>query len=101
MILKALRKSLTVLRDITVFALFIFICAGITGVSFWGGKFKYRCINNENEFYDEDLVCSPNPNSGYQCPSGFNCTEVNTNPAYNTMGFDNIIQAWLTVFQVS
>ncbi|ORX45218.1 hypothetical protein BCR36DRAFT_358694 [Piromyces finnis] len=100
MILKALKKSFSVLRDIAVFAIFIFICSGIVGVSLWGGKFKYRCINSENEFYDEDLVCSINPKSGYQCPYGFQCTKVDHNPAYNTMGFDNILQAWLTVFQI-
>ncbi|OUM68171.1 hypothetical protein PIROE2DRAFT_58244 [Piromyces sp. E2] len=100
MILKALRKSFGVLRDIAVFALFIFICAGIVGVSLWGGKFKYRCKNNEGEYYDVDLVCSTNPRSGYQCPYGFNCTKVDTNPAFNTVGFDNILEAWLTVFQI-
>lgn len=100
MILKALKKSVSVLRDIAVFAIFLFICTGIVGVSLWGGKFRYRCINNENEFYDENLVCSINPSSGYQCPQGFNCTNVNVNPASNTMGFDNILQAWLTIFQV-
>jgi hypothetical protein len=99
-ILKALRKSFSVLRDIAVFAIFLFVCAGIVGVSIWGGKFKYRCINEENEFYDEDLVCSMNPNYGYQCPQNFNCTKVDDNPAYNTVGFDNAIQAWLTVFQI-
>eukprot|EP00833_Pecoramyces_ruminatium_P004731 jgi/Orpsp1_1/1178763/evm.model.c7180000066647.1 len=100
MILKALKKSVSVLRDIAVFAIFLFICTGIVGVSLWGGKFRYRCINNENEFYDENLVCSINPSSGYQCPQGFNCTNVNVNPASNTMGFDNILQAWLTIFQI-
>lgn len=99
--MKALRKSFSVLRDIAVFAIFLFVCAGIVGVSIWGGKFKYRCINEENEFYDEDLVCSMNPNYGYQCPQNFNCTKVDDNPAYNTVGFDNAIQAWLTVFQVN
>jgi len=100
MILKALAKSMSILRDIAVFAIFIFVCAGITGVSFWGGRFRYRCMNNEGELYDEDLVCSINPDSGYQCPNGFNCTNVDSNPANGTMGFDNIIQAWLTIFQI-
>jgi len=100
MILKAIKKSFDVLRDIAVFAIFLFICAGIVGVSLWGGKFKYRCVNSENEFFDENLVCSINPDSGYQCPQGFNCTNVNVNPASDTMGFDNILQAWLTIFQI-
>ncbi len=101
MILLAIRKSFGVLRDITVFAIFLFVCAGIVGVSLWGGKFKYRCINSNNDFYDEDLVCSINPNSGYHCPENYNCVKVDNNPVYNTMGFDNIIQAFFTVFQVS
>jgi len=101
MILNALKKSFGVLRDIAVFAIFLFVCSGIVGVSLWGGKFKYRCISTSNEIYDEDLVCSINPNKGYQCPKGFNCSKVDNNPTYNTVGFDNIIQAWLTIFQVN
>ena len=48
-----------------------------------------------------DNVCSPSPSHGEQCPSNTTtvCINLGHNPAYETVSFDNILMAWLTIFQ--
>ncbi|ORX40353.1 hypothetical protein BCR36DRAFT_375511 [Piromyces finnis] len=50
--------------------------------------------------YDENQICSTSNSRGYQCPSGFTCTKTDYNPYYNTVGFDNIFYAFLSIFQI-
>jgi len=98
-IFKALKKSIPVIRDIILFVIFVFIFTGILGVHLYGGKLKYRCINDYGIMYDEEQICSTS-SSGYQCPKGYNCIKTNDNPYYNTIGFDNVLYSCLTIFQV-
>jgi len=66
----------------------------------YGGKLKYRCINEYGVLYDNEQICSTTTSTGYQCPSGYSCVKTNNNPYYNTVGFDNIFYSCLTIFQV-
>ncbi|ORX82612.1 hypothetical protein BCR32DRAFT_267543 [Anaeromyces robustus] len=98
-IFRALRKSLPVIRDIVIFTVFIFIFSGILGVHMYGGKLKYRCLNDYGMVYDDEQICSTS-SSGFQCPEGYNCMKTDENPFYNTVGFDNILYSILTIFQI-
>jgi len=66
----------------------------------YGGKLKYRCINEYGILYDDEQICSIT-SSGYQCPEGYKCVKTNNNPYYSTVGFDNILYSCLTIFQVN
>jgi len=99
-IFKALKKSLPIIRDIVLFFIFVFIFAGILGVHILGGKLKNRCVNEYGVILDEEQICSDSTARGYQCPEGFSCIKTKNNPSYNTIGFDNIFQSCLTIFQV-
>ncbi|ORY52206.1 hypothetical protein LY90DRAFT_670478 [Neocallimastix californiae] len=98
--IKTLKKSLPIIRDIVLFFIFVFIFAGILGVHILGGKLKNRCVNEYGVILDEEQICSDSTARGYQCPEGFSCIKTKNNPSYNTIGFDNIFQSCLTIFQI-
>ncbi|ORX45219.1 hypothetical protein BCR36DRAFT_333569, partial [Piromyces finnis] len=99
-IFRALKKSIPVIRDIIIFVIFMFIFAGVLGVHMYGGKLKYRCVNEYGIMLDEEQICSTTLSSGYQCPDGYTCLKTKDNPFYNTIGFDNILTSCLTIFQI-
>jgi len=98
-ICSALKKSMNIIKDIGIFALFFFTCTGILAVSFWGGKLSNYCVDKNGNLLNSDRLCSINSKFGYHCPLNYTCTYIeNTNSG--TISFDNIFISWLNIFQV-
>eukprot|EP01012_Entosiphon_sulcatum_P003273 TRINITY_DN10993_c0_g1_i1.p1 TRINITY_DN10993_c0_g1~~TRINITY_DN10993_c0_g1_i1.p1 ORF type:complete len:1541 (+),score=247.19 TRINITY_DN10993_c0_g1_i1:38-4660(+) len=108
LMLTAIASSTPLLRDIAVLAGFLFFAFGVLGVQLFGGKFRYRCVDpllgaGAARFIgDPDQPCAPPETAGpgaFVCASPLVCLDVGFNPNYGTASFDNILSAWLTVFQ--
>eukprot|EP00906_Rhabdomonas_costata_P004449 RCo006568 len=105
---KAISRSLPLLRDFFLLALFFFLFFGILGIELFRGRFGYRCVDPfsgaqlTNFWYgsDPDKVCSSSRSYGFQCPGNATCMDLRLNPESGTMGYDNILLAWLTIFLV-
>ena len=106
-------------NTVSILVVFFFIY-GIAGVQMFSGKLHQRCyaeVSNSTtstsmllarvDKYDvmvyhpieeEGKYCSMDLNQGRQCPNGLTCLQIAENPMYGYVGFDNIWQAWLTLF---
>eukprot|EP00898_Chlorokybus_atmophyticus_P005124 jgi/Chlat1/5612/Chrsp369S09000 len=117
-----LLKSLPMLFDVVLLCGFVYFVFGIAGVETFAGQMRYACgqqsisPNNTTTYVASELADDPDascgrpgiPNyiaseegirgSGRMCPSGLTCF-LNGNPNYGVSGFDNILKAWLTIFQ--
>ena len=119
-IVSTLLTSLPMLLDVLILCMFLLVIFGIVGVQFFANKLEKRCytpvwapgtgwpaLPQSWEIDDEqkDIVCKgpsypsiEKSDSGRTCPSGMWCQYYN-NPNYNITSFDNILYAWLTIFQ--
>ncbi|KAI9140844.1 Ion transport protein-domain-containing protein [Paraphysoderma sedebokerense] len=100
-ILKALHRSLPLMRDIGILSLVFFLSWGIAGTKLYGGKLHQRCVfTNNGTILDETKMCSMNRALGYQCPAETSCLPVAPNPSEGIISFDNLLSSWLTIFQI-
>ncbi|ORX61129.1 hypothetical protein BCR36DRAFT_341431 [Piromyces finnis] len=99
-ICSALSKSMSIIKDIGIFALFFFTCTGIFSVSFWSGKMTTRCVDNAGNIHSEDRLCSTNSKFGHHCPTNYTCKAIDDSMDSGTISFDNIFIAWLNIFQI-
>eukprot|EP00906_Rhabdomonas_costata_P001540 RCo002548 len=101
-----LQRSVVVLRDLFLLAMVFFTFFGIVGVQIWGGQLGHRCVDPTTgvqvvDFWygtDSDKVCSLDRLS-FQCPGNSTCMDLQAPLAAGTVSFDNILLAWLTLFQ--
>eukprot|EP00899_Mesostigma_viride_P019380 jgi/Mesvir1/27443/Mv07229-RA.2 len=120
-----LLRSLPMLIDVLVLCAFAFFIFGIIGVQSFATKLRNRCgveSTSDNITFDyainalnPDEVCSgpmaplvgPDADrswgKGYTCPAiggvQLACFDGHENPNYGITNFDNILYAWLTIFQ--
>ena len=62
------------------------------------GFLKRRCFDESAGFtYQPEIICNGTDN----CPGGFICGKQRTNPFYGVTNFDNLMNSFLMVFQVT
>jgi hypothetical protein len=96
----ALLSSFRHLLDVLALFSFLLLIFGIIGVQTFGGQLTQTCFD-ERLGYESDPVrlCSFDKGVGFQCLDSQYCANTITNPVHGTVGFDNILIGWLTVFQ--
>jgi hypothetical protein len=78
----------------------VFLIFGLVGIILFGNKLHFQCMDDRSGLVlDGEQRCSADPTSGYQCVQGASCIDVYDNPNNNLTSFDNIVYAFLTIFQ--
>ena len=78
--------------------MFFFIMMAIGGSQLFRGQLFKRCVNVETGSIDpeDDMqLCSTSDD----CEEGWICGKTSTNPNFGVTNFDNVMYAFLTVFQ--
>ena len=84
------------LFHVAMLVLFVILIYAIIGLELFSGILHSACYNNmTNEFVPNSQPCG----QGRQCLDGFACQDGWIGPNEGVTGFDNILQAMLTVFQ--
>lgn len=95
--------SLPKLTDVAMFSFFVFLIFGIVGMHLFKGSLRYRCFDDlSGEVIDMQMgVCSNMDVADSQgtCEEGQSCRYVGVNPKFDTVNFDNMAWAWMTIFQ--
>lgn len=87
--------SFKLLMTSTALLFFFFMIFAIAGLQLWMGLLKYRCMDLETgEIGGQELLCGD-----YECTVGQECVRGLDNPEYGMVNFDNILNAFLVVFQ--
>ena len=100
-----LLDSLPHLLDVSLLSGFIMVVFGVLSLQLFQGLLRYRCYEPDTTEPIDPLygVCGRPDISedGMRgtCDVGQQCNWFGENPAYGTISFDNIFEAWLTVFQ--
>ncbi|ETO16395.1 voltage-dependent L-type calcium channel subunit alpha-1D isoform 1 [Reticulomyxa filosa] len=79
----------------------LFLIWGLIGLQLFRGKFSYRCQNEKTMAFDElsQIPLNSQLTCGYRkCPEGYSCVRIKVNPFYDTVNFDNLPMAILTIF---
>ncbi|XP_041968063.1 sodium leak channel non-selective protein [Aricia agestis] len=103
------KRSSQQIYNVTLFFLFFMSLYSLLGVQFFG-ELTHHCVRNDtdpnkvtiNSLAIPDTFCSPEPNSGYQCPSGMKCMKLNLSKyimGFN--GFEEFATSLFTVYQAS
>lgn len=92
------------LLTLALLDVFCFLVFGLLGVSMLSGKLRQRCFKTVGEFWEDTgdvpRLCSMNKHYGRQCPAGYECRDYGESPNYNITKFDDILFAFLTIFQI-
>lgn len=92
----ALLSSIPLLVDTLIILFGFFLVFSIAGCQLLKGLLKKRCFNIQTgRLIADDSFCS----STSDCPGGYFCGKGNDNPNKNTTNFDNVMFAFLAVFQ--
>lgn len=94
----AIISALPLLRDTIQILMFFFIMMAIGGSQLFRGLLFKRCVNIETGSIDpeDDMqLCSTTDD----CEEGWFCGKTSTNPNFGVTNFDNVMYAFLTVFQ--
>ena len=84
------------LFHVALLVLFVILIYAIIGLELFSGMLHSACYNNiTKEFVPDAQPCG----QGRQCLEGFACMVGWVGPNEGVTGFDNILQAMLTVFQ--
>ena len=97
------RKTLENIGNVCLLMIITFSVFSIVGVRLFAGTMRAHCYDSETlEVIDEEGICQPEND---QCEDGTFCSdtdpltgELNPNPAYDILGFDDFGSAILTVF---
>ncbi len=110
MLILSLSSAIPMLQDLLVFLSFFFFVFGMAGHILYSGHLHNRCTTYDSKVVDYDQYCSVRANkmsfgTWGNCASGWDCTKytngtLHSNPNYGYTGFDNIFQAWLTIFTI-
>ncbi|XP_052746818.1 sodium leak channel NALCN isoform X4 [Bicyclus anynana] len=103
------KRSSQQIYNVTLFFLFFMSLYSLLGVQFFG-ELTHHCVRNNtnpneitiNSLAIPDTFCSPEPNSGYQCPPGMKCMKLNLSKyimGFN--GFEEFATSLFTVYQAS
>ncbi|XP_050361500.1 sodium leak channel NALCN isoform X3 [Nymphalis io] len=103
------KRSSQQIYNVTLFFLFFMSLYSLLGVQFFG-ELTHHCVRNTtnpneitiNSLAIPDTFCSPEPNSGYQCPAGMKCIKLNLSKyimGFN--GFEEFATSLFTVYQAS
>ncbi|XP_013181357.1 PREDICTED: sodium leak channel non-selective protein isoform X2 [Papilio xuthus] len=103
------KRSSQQIYNVTLFFLFFMSLYSLLGVQFFG-ELTHHCVRNNtdpneitiNSLAIPDTFCSPEPNSGYQCPAGMKCIKLNLSKyimGFN--GFEEFATSLFTVYQAS
>lgn len=87
------KRSSQQIYNVTLFFLFFMSLYSLLGVQFFG-ELTHHCVRNDTNPYEitinslaiPDTFCSPDPDSGYQCPPGMKCMKLNLSKY--VMGFN-------------
>jgi len=100
-IIASLLSSLPYLADVLTLFMGLIFVYGILGVQLYSGRMSQKCFKiSDGSQDDSGSLCSILPNVGYQCPSGWECARSIANPNLGVTSFDNILLAWITIFQI-
>ncbi|XP_063838880.1 sodium leak channel NALCN [Ostrinia nubilalis] len=103
------KRSSQQIYNVTLFFLFFMSLYSLLGVQFFG-ELTHHCVRNTtdpdhitiNSLAIPDTFCSPDPGSGYQCPSGMKCMKLKLSKyimGFN--GFEEFATSLFTVYQAS
>ena len=98
-------RSLPMMGNVLLLSAFLFIVFGISGVQLFKGILSNRCYAQTATslvLVDSERVCSMSSKyfwGGNLCGSGEVCSDYG-NPNNGITSFDNILWAWLTIFQI-
>eukprot|EP00232_Nephroselmis_pyriformis_P016757 CAMPEP_0182878560 /NCGR_PEP_ID=MMETSP0034_2-20130328/15427_1 /TAXON_ID=156128 /ORGANISM="Nephroselmis pyriformis, Strain CCMP717" /LENGTH=787 /DNA_ID=CAMNT_0025011449 /DNA_START=233 /DNA_END=2593 /DNA_ORIENTATION=+ len=111
-------SSIPMIFNVLIVCFYLFILFGILGVQNFEGQLANRCVEvdattgNVTRTIHGELVLEQRPTQdevfcsistkfwhGQHCSSGYECRRVE-NPNYGITGFDNLLQAFLAIFQV-
>nr|XP_032529661.1 sodium leak channel non-selective protein isoform X2 [Danaus plexippus plexippus] len=103
------KRSSQQIYNVTLFFLFFMSLYSLLGVQFFG-ELTHHCVRNTtdpneitiNSLAIPDTFCSPEANSGYQCPPGMKCIKLNLSKyimGFN--GFEEFATSLFTVYQAS
>lgn len=104
-IILSLLSSIPYLIDVMGLFIFLIFIFGILAVQLWGGQLRQNCMEPLTGKFEEftwqpHALCSLSPSFGRQCPNGMICVVGFDNPMAGIISFDNIILAFLTIFQM-
>ena len=95
-VINSIFKAMVPLFHVALLVLFVILIYAIIGLELFSGMLHRACYNNiTNEFVQSAQPCG----QGRQCMEGFACMDGWIGPNEGVTGFDNILQAMLTVFQ--
>ena len=94
LLVSAVIGSLPDLLDVMGLLAIILFMFGLAGMQFFAGGFRNRCYESETGF-ELESYCGDDDD----CGTGEYCADSGYNPDYGTVGFDNIVLAWLTIFR--
>lgn len=101
MLIRAIFESIPALVEIILIILLVFGVFAIVGVQLFRGVLSRRCMSLEegkiSYAFDEDLICG----GLRKCPAGLTCVEFGTNPVSGIFSFDNILEAYLSIFMIT
>ncbi|KAG5889289.1 hypothetical protein JTB14_007050 [Gonioctena quinquepunctata] len=105
------KRSSQQIYNVTLFFLFFMSLYGLLGVQFFG-ELKNHCVTVNtpepkdvtiNSLAIPDTYCSLDPSSGYQCPKGMKCMNLEGISRYiiGFNGFDEFVTSFFTVYQAA
>jgi hemin uptake protein HemP len=108
----ALKNSIPKLRDVMLLMSFVIIGMAVLGLQVFVGTFHQKCYldvlvnatTNQTDFMLDPVAgeqrCSLNPNSGYECRAGVQCTRHDDIFFTTYLNFDHIGNAIFFVFKM-
>lgn len=96
----SLTKSISLMRGTLVFLLFTFFVFSITGVDLFHRSLSRICMTTDGKRSDPILYCSKYQEIGFVCPNDMVCVVGQGNPNNGMTSFDNLFNAFITVFQI-
>lgn len=100
-LIRAIVDSIPALMEIILIIMMIFGVFAIVGVRLFSGSLSQRCMDLKlgkvSDKFDADLICGGTK----QCQPGYACVRYGNNPVSGIFSFDNILEAYMTVFVIT
>eukprot|EP00286_Rhodomonas_abbreviata_P000279 CAMPEP_0181291404 /NCGR_PEP_ID=MMETSP1101-20121128/1948_1 /TAXON_ID=46948 /ORGANISM="Rhodomonas abbreviata, Strain Caron Lab Isolate" /LENGTH=1755 /DNA_ID=CAMNT_0023395791 /DNA_START=9 /DNA_END=5276 /DNA_ORIENTATION=- len=94
-----LLQCIPLLSNVLGFCCFIFFVFGILAVQLFSGTLRGVCYGRDTGLSHGDSRCTLGGGMA-ECPIGYECLLLGTNPGQGTINFDSIGGAMVTIFQV-
>lgn len=103
------KRSSQQIYNVTLFFLFFMSLYGLLGVQFFGEMSTHCVVNGTNplnvtldSLAIPDTYCSMSSNTGYKCPNGMVCMEIDLPKNISGFnGFDDFAHSFFTVYQAA